>query len=489
MAKLRTETASGAASRPKEHLGRSAARGSSAPPDDISLSTDITQGRQRTSKNTLLANDLQRTGKVYTEVVDREETGVKCGSNEPRPGSSAVERASYKRRVGGSTPLPATTSKTYYNENEPFVAEWLRRLVLMGLISPGDVDSRSIEDVSADDLRPYRRCHFFAGIGLWDLSLQRAGWPDEREVWTGSCPCQPFSVAGQGRGFDDARHLWPAWYRLVGERRPAAILGEQVGDTAGRAWLDLVHADLEMAGYAVAAANIPAAGVGAPHIRQRLWFVAYRDGGHPGAEGLQRGGQQRQQQTDCGPVIRVAHSDEAGRSEFWGGRLLDGERPAQRDDADGCSDVVDAAGQQAGLPRRAWEPGGPGAGVLADDEGQQFDGCGDTRGRRREPAGAGQRGHHHHHHQGLPLGSFDPEFGRPLRIEGSTLGASEPLRGRWAGADWIWCRDGKYRPIEPGTFPLAHGYPGRVGKLRAYGNAIVPQVAQAFIEAAMECAP
>ena len=55
--------------------------------------------------------------------------------------------------------------------------------------------------------------------------------------------------------------------------------------------------------------------------------------------------------------------------------------------------------------------------------------------------------------------------------------------GFWRDADWLYCKDGKWRPVEPGTFPLAHGVPARVGRLRAYGNAIVPQVAQAFIKA------
>jgi len=63
---------------------------------------------------------------------------------------------------------------------------------------------------------------------------------------------------------------------------------------------------------------------------------------------------------------------------------------------------------------------------------------------------------------------------------------TERERSPWAEADWIECRDGKRRPVEPGTFPLAHGIPNRVGRLRAYGNAIVAQVAAEFIGAASE---
>ena len=61
-----------------------------------------------------------------------------------------------------------------------------------------------------------------------------------------------------------------------------------------------------------------------------------------------------------------------------------------------------------------------------------------------------------------------------------------PASGFWIDCDWLPCRDGRSRPVEPGTFPLAHGISGRVGRLRAYGNAIVPQVAQTFIEAYLE---
>ena len=96
----------------------------------------------------------------------------------------------------------------YYNEIDPFAAEWLRNLIAAGHVMAGDVDERSIVEVSADDLAGYDRCHFFAGIAGWDLALQLAGWED-RPVWTGSCPCQPLSSAGQRKGHADKRHLWP----------------------------------------------------------------------------------------------------------------------------------------------------------------------------------------------------------------------------------------------------------------------------------------
>jgi DNA (cytosine-5)-methyltransferase 1 len=162
----------------------------------------------------------------------------------------------------------------YYNEFDGFKAEWLRQLVAQNLIAPGDVDERSIVDVRADDLRGYDQCHFFAGIGAWSYALRQAGWPDDRPVWTGSCPCPSFSAAGKGEGFADARHLWPEWYRLIRECRPPVCFGEQVAAAIGHGWLDLVCGDMEAEGYAVAAAVLGAHSAGAPHIRQRLYFCS-----------------------------------------------------------------------------------------------------------------------------------------------------------------------------------------------------------------------
>ncbi|MGJ5611020.1 DNA cytosine methyltransferase [Morganella morganii] len=161
----------------------------------------------------------------------------------------------------------------FYNESDPFAAQWLRNLIAAGHIAPGVVDERSIEDVTPDDLRGFTQCHFFAGVGVWSLALRRAGWPDDKPVWTGSCPCQPFSAAGKGNGFADERHLWPAFFHLISECKPDVIFGEQVASKDGLAWLDLVQTDLEAKNYAVGAVDLCAAGFGAPHIRQRLFWV------------------------------------------------------------------------------------------------------------------------------------------------------------------------------------------------------------------------
>lgn len=165
----------------------------------------------------------------------------------------------------------------YYNEYDTKTAAWLRELIRADLIPYGDVDERSITEVTPRDLQGYTQCHFFAGIGGWSLALQLAGWPADRPVWTGSCPCQPFSVAGKGLGTADERHLWPVFAELIRACKPSTVFGEQVASKTGRDWLAGVFADLEGMGYSRAGADLCAAGVGAPHIRQRLFWVADSD--------------------------------------------------------------------------------------------------------------------------------------------------------------------------------------------------------------------
>lgn len=163
----------------------------------------------------------------------------------------------------------------YYNEFDKYPSAWLNNLITGGLIAAGNVDERSITDVLPEDVIDKTQCHWFAGIGVWSYALRLAGWPDSRPVWTASLPCQPWSSAGKGGKFEDERHLWPVFFRLVKECRPPVIFGEQVSSKDGLEWFATVQADLENAGYAVAAFDTCAAGVGAPHIRQRLYWMAY----------------------------------------------------------------------------------------------------------------------------------------------------------------------------------------------------------------------
>ncbi len=210
-------------------------------------------------------------------------------------------------------------SKSYYNENDRFAAAWLRELIDEGLIPEGEVDERSITDIRGSDLVGFTQCHFFAGIGGWSYALQLAGWPEDRPVWTGSCPCQPLSSAGQRKGHDDERHLWPAFYELIAECGPSAVFGEQVASKDGREWLAGVRADLEDSRYAVGAADLCAAGAGAPHIRQRLFWVA---DAHQGRREQRDESVRTISQFDAlGVVVGVADANGTRQQPSrWGGR-------------------------------------------------------------------------------------------------------------------------------------------------------------------------
>lgn len=199
----------------------------------------------------------------------------------------------------------------YYNEYDPKTAAWLRELIKVGAIPDGHVDERSIAEVSPDDLRGFTQCHFFAGIGGWSLALQLAGWSSDKPVWTGSCPCQPFSSAGKGLGAADERHLWPVFFELIRKCRPEHVFGEQVASAIGHGWLDGVSADLEAEGYACGATVLGAHSVGAPHIRQRLYWVAYSGSErHNGQHALLQREESRREQQDC---TETSGSSEDGR--------------------------------------------------------------------------------------------------------------------------------------------------------------------------------
>nr|WP_241017124.1 DNA cytosine methyltransferase [Paraburkholderia sp. Ac-20342] len=373
-----------------------------------------------------------------------------------------------------------------------------------GHIAPGDVDERSIEDVRPDDLRGYTHCHFFAGIGGWSIALRLTGWPDDRPVWTGSCPCQPFSAAGKGAGFDDERHLWPFWHWLISERRPPIIFGEQVASKDVEPWIDLVSTDLEGLGYAFGADPFPSAGVGAPHIRDRAYFVADSDCAR---SQRRRGVRQRRGQRAARPsglVGRLAHDH--GRTAQASGGLRDDEHNAQsRSGTRGMADThIGVSGQ-----------------------GRAIDGGRDSRSDAIARARFGGDGDAHELADAMRSGSLPGSFTSVHRREegsGPRNGESErcssdggagPTNGFWRVADWLFCRDEKWRPVEPGTSPLVAGLPAgmgklspelrrlaelasldgaslkrakayRVGTLRGYGNAINVEAAAEFIRASRE---
>lgn len=293
----------------------------------------------------------------------------------------------------------------YYNEIDPHAAQHLRNLIDAGHIAPGVVDTRSIEDVTPNDLKGFRQCHFFAGIGGWSLALRRSGWLDSRPAWTASCPCQPFSEAGKGLGFADERHLWPSAHWLIGQRRPVVVFGEQSGSAYASDWIDLVQADVEALGYAFGAVAFPSASIGAPHRRDRAYWVA---------------------DADCQQWER--------RREF---QPTGGGKPS-----DSC--VISG---------------------LADADHEQ------------RPLAMSARGY----------ADVSRQWNKDSEAASGCCGVMRPgpVNGFWRDADWLSCRDGKWRPVVPGSFPLANGVPARVGRLRTYGNAINIEAAAAFIRAYM----
>jgi DNA (cytosine-5)-methyltransferase 1 len=415
----------------------------------------------------------------------------------------------------------------YYNDNDKFSVKWLEALIADGLIPNGVVDDRSINEIRPSELDGFTQCHFFAGIGGWPYALRLAGWPDDRPVWTGSCPCQPFSVAGKGEGLDDERHLWPAFRWLIAQCRPSTVFGEQVASKDGRSWLTGVRTDLEAMGYAVGAADLCAAGIGAPHIRQRLFWVAdsKRNGWRSDEPG--RGSEGRAFVGRSGESCdgRVADSIEQGL-EGHAGDVNRGNEPGRE-----CKEAAGSASTCGpdGRVGNAIQPGSQGrTGEQIDARGQQVP--------------AGRAGHY----VGLGNANGERRTGERLLLRAETTGRDEGKilqtagtgqNGFWSNSILIPCADGKARrvpgrwvakstdgkpengniqrvgviglhqtggccdgveggkqretttyhlEIEPALFPLADGLPSRVGLLRGAGNAICPQLAAEFIKSFTE---
>lgn len=369
----------------------------------------------------------------------------------------------------------------YYNEIDKKAAAWLRELIKEGHIASGDVDERSIEDVLPSDLKGYTQHHFFAGIGIWSRALREAGWSDDRPVWTGSCPCQPFSAAGKRKGVADERHLWPAWNHLIQIKRPGVIFGEQVARKGGLAWLDAVQADLEGMGYTSGAVPMAAAGFGAPHIRERTYWVAYDSSARCYSQGIRSEKETRNEAWVRRPeqgrsISRVEHSESDGRIG----------RPNDRDGGwrecpSGQTSKIGVLGESK-LFGSGWDAGASAktqGGIALRTE------CDDSGSSSSIDCRVG--GAHCSRSQRRNIGR-DGE--RKFIIGPSSLGDESPrpgpTNGHWRDVDWLYCRNERWRPVEPGTFPLVNGASNRVVKLRGYGNGIVFPQAKAFIEAVME---
>lgn len=371
-------------------------------------------------------------------------------------------------------------SLNYYNDNDPYVAQWLRNLIKAGLIPDGIVDDRPIQEIKPNDLKDFNQCHFFAGIGGWSLALRLAGWPEDRQIWTGSCPCQPFSVAGKGKGEEDERHLWPAFRELIAKCKPPVVFGEQVASVAGRVWLAGVRLDLEGMGYAVGGADLCAAGIGAPHIRQRLFWVAESP-----CQCDNRPGESRDRRAEPSDRSRMGHpeSDDQWRNTL-SGTYGEGEQTGR---PSGNSGMENSYGNGSGSRRaeRERQCGGLALDGTSGDSGiPNTDGFGYVQGGKRqvEKGQANER----------------PELPGELPIR-----TARHCHDAWSDYILVPCLDGKARRLKSGLAPLVDGIPRgmgkvcpenqagltsfqRVGMIKGYGNAIVPQLAAEFIAAYME---
>ena len=387
----------------------------------------------------------------------------------------------------------------YYNEWDSFAAEWLKELIKDGLIPDGEVDSRSIADVSPEDLKGFTQCHFFAGIGGWSRALQLAGWSADRPVWTGSPPCQSFSTAGKGKGKDDERHLWPVFFNLIRECQPPTVFGEQVAAAIRFGWLDDLQDDFEKEGYASAAVVLPAGGIGAPHKRERLFFVADSHSSNRRSEQepeQQARNQWRQSDGHSGIASSVA--DPHNERHEWSSE--DGRQAQRGVEHAGSLGVAYSEPERLqgrlqgwknqerqGISGHSGRSGATNSLVNSNsDRSQQGNKTSETAGHRDTPDSANfwseSVGDTEHD------GSYEAEIGRSTGSSQAESGMLEPERSDslfWGSSEVIYCRDGKYRPIptEPALFPLADGIPNRVGLLRGAGNAIVPQAAAEIIKA------
>jgi len=316
-------------------------------------------------------------------------------------------------------------SALYFNEFKSFPAQWIRNYFNKEVT----VDERSIHEINPDELVGFQRVHLFAGIAGWEIALRQAGWPTDVPVWSGSCPCQPFSAAGLGKGTADNRHLWPEFFRLIAACRPPHIFGEQVSGKkvtgklftpreweriepeARRAaeeadndvWFRHVQTDLERVGYIVGHCVFPAASVGGPHARQRLYWYA-RYAGDSDDTGLER----------------------RAKQSAWE------ERPTT--ERAGCVSEQLADLHQDGRDKiKEYIPEAGGDGVERD--------C--TSGGVADMCEAGLKTSSEELVDEARSGKTADAFacGRPNR--------SGPTNGFWRTVDWIFCRDDKWRPDLP----------------------------------------
>jgi DNA (cytosine-5)-methyltransferase 1 len=271
---------------------------------------------------------------------------------------------------------------------------------------------RDIREVTAESVRN-------RGIGAID-------------VISGGFPCQPFSVAGNQKGKEDDRYLWPEMLRVIRELAPRWVIGENVPGILSIA-ADDVCKDLEREGYEVGIFDFEAASVGAPHRRERIFFVAHTNCNSSRPRGPEPTRQQRPARFTNGCINMGWNSNGRRRSKGAFGGMEKGE---DSESSGICADVVDPESDfTRGLPI--------GKGKKEPGFGSSCQNAPDT------------------DSKGFQTFGFERQT-RPGIERGSMLGA-ERIAGWWA--------------VEPNVGRVAHGIPARVDRLKCLGNAVVPQQA------------
>jgi DNA (cytosine-5)-methyltransferase 1 len=278
--------------------------------------------------------------------------------------------------------------------------------------------------------------HFPNAIQYGDIKeLDATAYAGRIDILTGGFPCQPYSLAGKRKGKEDERHLWPEMLRVIRECAPRYVVGENVRGLVG--WnggvvFEEVCADLEAEGYAVQPFVLPAAGVGScPHRRDRVWFVAYNNDRDRSKERLQARrkvnvhGTKREGNASNTDGLRLQHTEESG-----------------------------SVGQSKGKARRCATKPSQADGGLWDASDTQVSG------------GAGQR------FEGQGQVQFDRRGGKNMEAAWENFPTVPPV----CGGD-----DGLPKELDGITFPK-----WRRESIKAYGNAIVPQVALQIFKAVEE---
>lgn len=327
----------------------------------------------------------------------------------------------------------------------------------------------------------------FSGIGGFSLGLERAGmrtvafceidpycrkvlakhWPEipchddirtldpaqyagAIDLVCGGYPCQPFSQAGKRKGHEDERHIWPEMLRVIQGIRPRYVIAENVAGHIGLGF-DEVAASLEAEGFTVWPFVIPACAVDAPHRRDRIWIVA-----NAWSAGRGKG------------LLRQRKDDEQSLEPRWS---IIASEPSETSSPLAHADIKRKSQPERSIEKqRGWIGNGSKNVAYADEPRPQGRDSGELQERPGECAAR------------TSSASLDDSMRRRHGIPQEQMRSrrNPPLNARG------WPLNARGWPPEPNVGRVASRIPDRVDRLRALGNSIVPQIAQAIGEAIMK---